>query len=443
MLATVRRCAIETEDWLRYSPLVRRLLSQCQLLAERSASLRTDQELARSARNLCAAARWAGNGPAAARITDLIRDRVGRIDARKVDWREVYWNADHTWMPKAVVLKPYLSQREKGVLFVAFEDHWVKFLRLPKLAEFAARYTLVVAPSSSPYNLVNFVLPTAFPDPVFTLISNRSDLDVLPRVSANYRIVPLMASHWVNPDLFQPLPFDQRDVDLVMVASFGKVKRHHALFTALRRMPASFRILLIGQDQEARTAETIRAEARCGVQDRFTLLSNQSYGEVLRAFCRSRASVILSRQEGSCVVVAESLFADTPAALLRGAEIGSRDFINDATGHFLDEGRLGEQLTEFVKSAPHYRARRWAEANISCWHSSHRLNDVLRVSALAGGQDWTQDIAPLCWKPEPRLARAEDQARLEPERLALRERFGFEIGPRAKANPKSEIRNPK
>ena len=83
------------------------------------------------------------------------------------------------------------------------------------------------------------------------------------------------------------MPRRERPYDLLMVGSFGKVKRHFALFKALRRMPREFRVLLIGQDQEGRTAETIHREARWyGVQDRYELRSNQPYLKVVEAFAQ-------------------------------------------------------------------------------------------------------------------------------------------------------------
>ena len=41
----------------------------------------------------------------------------------------------------------------------------------------------MIAPSSSPHNPACYLLPAAFPGPVFTLISNAEDLDVLPRIT--------------------------------------------------------------------------------------------------------------------------------------------------------------------------------------------------------------------------------------------------------------------
>ncbi|HYV36023.1 MAG TPA: glycosyltransferase, partial [Gemmataceae bacterium] len=270
----------------------------------------------------------------------------------------------------------------------------------------------------------------AYPAKLFTLISNAGDMEVLPRVSANFGVLPLYASQWVLPELFKPRPFAGRDVDLIMVANFAKVKRHHVLFAALRNMPARTRVLLVGQDQDGRDGETIRREAaHYGVADRLTIVSNAKYAQVTEALCRARASLILSRREGSCVVVAESLFANTPTALLQGAEIGSRAFVNPQTGVFLDERQLGRQLNDLIQCAESFAPRQWAEANISCHHSSHKLNEVLREHALATGQHWTQDIAPLCWRPDPRLVHDGDVTRLQAERLEMKAKFGLEVGP--------------
>jgi glycosyltransferase involved in cell wall biosynthesis len=429
MLARVKRCVIETEDWLRYSPLVRNVMGRVRLLSEGVGQPRDDDGLARSISKLCAAARLTTDESTLHEIQRRIHGRVRLLNPFRVRWKEWVDHYDDGRLVKAAILKPWLGPRERGVLFISFENQWIKLLTCRTFDKLAERYTLVVAPSSSPHNVINYVFPGLFPTKVFTLISNPEDEAALPGISANYVVVPLLASHWVDPNRFEPLPRAERDIDLIMVAGFGKVKRHHALFTALGSMPRTFRILLVGQDQDARTAASIHEEARWyGVADRFTVLSNQDYAGVSRALCRSRASVVLSRREGACVVVAEALFANTPVALLHGAQIGSRVFINDATGRFLPEDDLARQLTAFVAAADRYQPRLWAEQNISCFHSTRRLNDVLKQHMLADGREWTQDIVPLTWCPDPRPALAEDRRRLEDECCDLKQRFGLEIG---------------
>jgi glycosyltransferase involved in cell wall biosynthesis len=420
MISWLKRCAVEGEDHLRYSPSVRRWLSRWQWLRHAYAKPGDDQARARSLRALCAAARLAPPEVKARRM-ERIHELQRSLNPAAVDWSEFVPHLDTRRIGRSVFLKPYISEREKGVLFVSFEYEWFRLYKYCNLKDFSRRYILIVAPSGDPHNIVNYVFPT--------LISHAEEVDILPRVAANYVAVPLYASNWVHPGLYKPRPRAQRDIDLVMVANFAKFKRHHALFKAIRNMPASLRILLIGQDQDSRTADTILSLAACyGVRERFRLLSNASYEIVADALCRSRASAILSRREGSCVVVAESLFANTPAALLKNAEIGSRDFINSSTGCLLCEGNLTTQLINFIGESDRYSPRVWAEEHISCFRSSWQLNEIVKQHMLAAGQDWTRDLAPLCWRPDPCLVTPEDRQRMKIAQEDVRQRYNVEIG---------------
>ncbi|MGH7173684.1 MAG: glycosyltransferase [Gemmataceae bacterium] len=428
MISWLKRCAIEGEDRLRYSPRVRRWLSGWQWLRHAYANSTDDQARARSIRALCAAARLAPPEVGVRRM-QRIHEELRRLNPTVVDWSEFVPDLDTRRIGRGVFLKPYISEREKGVLFVSFEQEWFRLFTYCNLESFCRRYALVIAPSGDPHNIINYVFPTVYPDTIFTLISHPEEVEILPRVAANYVVVPLYASSWVHPGLYKPLPRSQRDVDLVMVANFAKFKRHHALFKAIRDMPPSLRILLIGQDQDSRTAETILSAAACyGVRERFQLLSNASYETVVAALCRSRASVILSRREGSCVVIAESLFAGAPAALLENAEIGSRVFINPSTGRLLREGNLAAQLMEFLAESDRYSPRAWAEEHISCFRSSACLNDAIKQQMLAAGQEWSCDLAPLCWRPDPCLVTPEDRQRMKIAQEDVRQRFNLEIG---------------
>ncbi len=433
MLRLCKRWRLEIEDWLRYSPLVRRSACRLKLWRTGSPDLSDTQAIARTITALCTAARLAEDAELERGLQKRIAALAGRLDPSRLDWTEFVADFHDPRITKAAVLKPNLGPREKGVLFVSFEGQWIRLLRPANFRELAERYTVVVAPSfSPPHVLITYAFPAIFPGPVFTLISNPRDLVVFPRMSPNLIAVPLYASSWVNPDLFHPLPKSERTYDLLMVANFAKFKRHHAFFAALRKMPKDLRILLLGQDQDGRTAETIRETARWyGVADRFTLLSHVPYPEVTKHFCAARAAIVLSKREGSCVAIAESLFANAPAAMLLEAGIGSRAFINEQTGRFLDGANLARDLTDFVQNADRYAPRAWAEANISCYRSTQILNELLKRTAMERGQDWTQDIAPLQWSPDPLLVRPEDRLRLAAERADIQARFGLEIGPAA------------
>jgi glycosyltransferase involved in cell wall biosynthesis len=430
MINFLKRCSREAEDWLRYSPLVKRMLTRYLLLRDRTPDGADTQAVARSIARLCSTARLAPDDSAMLRVEERIRERIALLDLAKLDWGELVPKSEGRHISRAAILKPPVSEREKGVVFISFEEEWTKLIRYGDLRAFAERWLLVISPTwCPPHCLSTTAFAHAYPGPIFSLISNTRDLEILPRLAPNYVPVPLFASSWVNPEFYQPLPRDRRDVDIVMLANFGKYKRHIALFRALRKMPADLRVLLMGQDQDTRTADTLREEAACyGVPQQVQIRTNVSNAEVADGLCRARVSLILSRREGSCVAVAESLFADTPVGLLRGAEIGSRAFVNDQTGRFLDERHLASELAAFVAESDRYAARRWAQTNISCHESSRVLSDTLRAHQLAAGQEWTQDLAPLCWRPNPLLVRPEDRQRMRAVRAEFKDRFGLEVG---------------
>jgi glycosyltransferase involved in cell wall biosynthesis len=430
MLAPLCRYSLELRDLLISTPIVRATLSQCIRLWDGKPDRNDPQAVARSIRRLCSAARLAPTAKIMRRVEVQILRRIEQLDAAKLDWKEFIPDFENRTLGKAVILKPCLSEREKGVLFVSFGNQWVRLLGVRDLNELARSYSLVVAPPwSPPHDLTNYVFPRTYPGNVFTLISNIRDVETFQRLSRDYRVVPLYASNWVNPDEFDPLPSRERDIDIIMVANFGRFKRHFALFKALRKMPPQLRVVLIGQDQDGRGTGAIYKEAKYyNVHKRITISGNVPRREVVGALCRSRVSLILSRREGSCTVVAESLFANAPVGMLEDARVGSRAFINESTGYLLKHGDLSGQLRDFLDRAAEYSPREWAERNISCHRSSALLNDTIRSHMLQSGQEWTQDIATLCLSPDPRLFFPQDQLRMHRARADFQDRFGLVIG---------------
>jgi glycosyltransferase involved in cell wall biosynthesis len=429
--ALFARLSLEVRDRLIHNPLVRSVLSRWTEFRARRSNGDDPQAVAHSIDRLCAAARLAPTPEMMERVEDQILRRVQSLDTTRLDWKQLLPDFDRRIMEKAAILKPQVSEREKGVLFIAFGNQWVRLLGLRNLQELAQSYTLVLAPSwSPPHDLINYVFPRAYPGTVFSLISNVRDVEILPRLSPCYRVVPLYASSWVNPALFRPLPFCERDIHIIMVANFGRIKRHFTLFKALSKMPSHLRVLLIGQEQDGRDLDTIYREAKYyNVHEKIEFVKDMPYRGVAEALCRSRTSLILSRREGSCVVVAESLFANTPVGMLGDAHVGSRAFINDSTGCLFNDGDLAGQLQSFLERASDYSPRDWAERNISCHRSTAALNEAIRDHMVESGQEWTQDIAPLCWCPDPRLVSPEDESRLRTSRTDLRDRFGLVVGP--------------
>jgi len=426
MAATLRGMRSRLDDLARYHPASQSVLCLANLARARAKDAADPAWLERA----CAAARCAPSPERMRAIEQWTLRRLDRLPA------EVLWGWQAAPQPRVEVRKSAIlkvpSPGEKGVVFISFESQWEKLLALGsgRLEAFAADYDLVVAPTwSPPHSVTNLIFPRLFPGLLPCTISNLADLGIFPRLHASYRPVRLFASSWVNPDLYQPRPRVERDIDLLMVANFGRYKRHHVLFRALGRMPSERRpkVVLVGQPHGDRTAEVLLREMDDhGVRDCISLRSRISDAEVVDALCRSKAALITSLREGSCVAVVEAMMADTPVGLLKGAHIGSAAFLNEHTGRWLDGDRLDEELATFIGESDRFSPRAWLVGNgIECRDSTRVLGDHLRALAHASGRPWTRGLFEHHWRPDPTLLSEADAAIAAVARAELEERLGL------------------
>jgi glycosyltransferase involved in cell wall biosynthesis len=426
----LKRLKIQAEDALRYNPAVRNLLASSTLLRTPGRPAASTAEAARHIYKLCQAARLAASGSMMLRAEAAIARQLPTIDPERVPWAEFLPDFGQPSIHKAIVLKRYVSEREKGVVFVSFDNQMARLAKARDLRQFAKRYTLVLSPSwSPPHSIASYLFPRLYPDLIFCLISNPRDLEIFPRISEKYRMVQLYASNWVDPLELSPVPYAEKTIDIIMLANFAKYKRHHVLFTALRDLPRDYRVSLIGQRETGRTKETMLSEAAAfGVSDRFEIRENVTDEELHHSFVRAKTSLILSRREGSCVAVVESMFANTPVGVYEDAEVGSRVFINEHTGRLLKHENLASQLKDFVESSARYEPRKWVMENgVDCVASSRTLNHVLKEYALSSGGEWTEDIATLRWRPNPQYYNPHVAERLRPCYDDIESRSGIVI----------------
>ena len=362
----------------------------------------------------------------------LESQRVEIFRARQLGWnyyRNDFGGLSSPGLTCSLVLKAPGPNGEKGVLYSSFEYNWMRLVANYDAKRFFKDYFLVGASSWSPPDYAAFgSLAGLSPDPVFIGISNTADIEHYRLFEPYVRAVPLLASDWIMPEHFAPKPVADRTIDILMVANWLRFKRHWLLFEALRHMDRRLRVVLIGRNGEGRTERSIREELRAfGVKQDVELITDVGIDEVYAHQCNAKVAAIFSRREGSCVAVAECLFADTPVAMMRDAHVGSKAYINDATGVITARGRIDRDLSRLLERPAGLTPRRWALEHITCYESSRRLNEQLREYSRGAGLPWTNDIAPLQWKSIPRYARIEDERRLESAVRQLRTEYGIPL----------------
>lgn len=345
------------------------------------------------------------------RLEHSLASSVDRLYHTPLDWEALAPESKSTQIAKGIILKRPISPREKGVLLISFEVQWLRLFRHAHIHRLAQDYHLVLAPSwSPPHDLAFLIASRMWPGRFFTLLSNFNDIPAFKRIAPNVEPVPLLASSWVHPEIFDVSEPAEKEYDIVILANFAAYKRHFLLFRALRDMRPDTKVLLLGKSMNGRTPETIMDEARAyGVADRVTIKPGLPDAEMVRAFRSAKIALMLSGNEGSCVAVVESMFADIPIGLFEDAIIGSKAYINEHTGRLLKHHNLGRQLEEFIAEHDRYSPRQWVlDNNISCWGSTRILHDALRTNTLEWGEEWTLDIVPHHWRPNPTYVREED-----------------------------------
>ena len=417
-------------DLARHHAASRLVLSH---LFEKVDQIRPAQDVGgktRSLNRLTLAARLGSGKRPLDRVETRLRRRLDEWSPDGFQWDRFLPGSQPRTVRKSIILKKPQPGGEKGVLFVSFEDNWLRLLRHADVTKLARDYHLIISPTwSPPHDLPLLLAVKLWPGNLFTTVSSIDDLPAFSRLSSRIITIPLLSSSWVNPDVFTPDRSQPKKYDIVMVANFALYKRHFALFRVLRDMSPEIKVVLMGRGWDGRSRDDLETEASWfGVKDRLTILEGPTDVEMVRVLSASKVSVIMSKGEGSCVAIAESLFADVPVGLLEDANVGSRVFINEQTGRFLRPRHIAEDLTLLITDYAQFHPREWMlEHGKSCRESSETLNRALKSWSAEHGEPWTVDLAPFHWRPTARYLAVEDARAMGEEYRRFEREYGVPV----------------
>jgi len=295
-----------------------------------------------------------------------------------------------------MVLKPRVSDREKGVLFVKYTDSIERLASVYDLELVARHYRLVLEPSTWGYQDAKFLLVAGLPTEVIVMAQYAPDFAYMTSLGGNFVPTRLGAGDWVDPEMFKPEPGLDRDYDVIMVASWLRLKRHALMFRTLRQIKGAIgKVVIIGYPYGGRTRAAIEAEARReDVLDILDIRENLPLEQVAAMFRRSKLSLMLSKREGANKSVYEALFSDVPVIVSDVNAGVNRDHINSKTGEFAADADLGSTILRMLAERERYQPRAWALANTGYVNSHLRLNALVKDVCRRKGEEWTIDLYP-------------------------------------------------
>jgi glycosyltransferase involved in cell wall biosynthesis len=342
---------------------------------------------------------------------------AGRTDADRVRLREPRPDHDPTREGSLIVLKrPGPAAGERGVVLLKYNKSFEELPAVFDLPSIVRRYRVVLEPSTTGYIEPYFFLYACAETDVVVQCTHPRDAAFFEGLGLNFRTVRLGGGDWVDFDVFRPGPDDAREFDLVMVASWARMRRHRVLFRALARLRPRLRprVALVGYPEE-RTQDDLRAEMRrIGVEDQFTVFERIPPERVARVVASSKAALLLSKFEGSNKGIHEALFCDAPVIVYRHHVGMNMSYINPETGVLADDGELPGVIEWVLGNRGRFRPRGWAMDHTGYARSTVVLNDALRAAALARGEPWTRDIVPKVNRPNLRYKSDADRGAMAP-----------------------------
>ena len=138
MPSIVERLKIQAEDKLRYNPSVRNILASTILMKAPRAQAADTAEAPRVVHRLCQAARLAASESMMRRAEAAIARQLPAIDPGQVPWAEFLPDFGQDKIQKAIVLKRFVSEREKSIV-LDFLDQMARLAKARDLGQFAAR----------------------------------------------------------------------------------------------------------------------------------------------------------------------------------------------------------------------------------------------------------------------------------------------------------------
>jgi glycosyltransferase involved in cell wall biosynthesis len=304
------------------------------------------------------------------------------------------WTLGNLLGSRMLVVKSF-RPRERGVIVVDYSYVFPLLAGLFDLSAIAEQYTLVLEPSWSGVCAPEILHFTRFDFQVFVESVEPRDAQFLKALDTNIAVVPLAANYWVDHRHVRPIPSDQRDIDVIVLAAWSHVKRHWRIFktlAGLKQRGHRLKTVLVGYRQD-KTIDEVRSEAaHYGISDQVDFYERISQRQVSALLARSKVHVLWSRRECANRAVIEALFADVPIIVRDDLTYGFRySYVNAETGRFVREENLGDAILDMVENRAQYRPRQWALDNMTSDRAAATLNRHLSEAAQRSGDAWSED----------------------------------------------------
>lgn len=390
-------------------PPVRHGVSILLLLRGASSLVRGNEYAGMS--DVCRVVRIAGRNPIHALAKRVVLGRIRRIlnagrntlvdsyrrsraSAKCASLYSLSGRGRHDLFRDVIVLKS-ATNSEQGVILLKYARTFDAMVSLFDLERLLERYLFVLEPCWAGYcdpSLLMFLTPG---HPVFVQCFTDEDERFVREVGHPFVPVRLGPADWVDRDAFTPPPVREVVHDVVMVANWGRHKRHATLFRALSKVTdRDLRILLVGFPWAGRTSDDIRREVTKirNPRIRVDILESLPHSELAKHLARCGVFVFLSKKEGDNKALVEAMFADVPVVVYEESIGGATRRVNSSTGILTSDAALAQSILHVLDHRHSFSPRQWALAHTGSAVATRILDDVIRRTVTERGGSYSLSL---------------------------------------------------
>jgi hypothetical protein len=350
---------------------------------------------------------WPGGFSSSINFTNKVLKDKTRLNALRSELLESVQATDNTKKllenPKKL-LDPVIkvlkspSENEKGALILNYSYYFPVFLKLFDAEDIIQQYNIILEPSWAGYCETEILIYSLHQSPTYILTFEDRDKQYIQSLDCNFKTVPVGPNWFVDHDLFSPPDTaNKKDFDIIMVASWGRFKRHHKFFSAietLKKDKPDLKIALVGYPADLSKEDILTLAREHNIFDLITVYEWISPAEVAELYKRSKISVLWSRFEGPNRAVIESMLCDTPVIMREGFNYGQHySFMTEKSGLFANEHNLPRVIMDVLTRLDSFDARNVAMKTRSCIKATEVMDQHMKANEQDEGRSWSQGLA--------------------------------------------------
>jgi len=327
------------------------------------------------------------------RLDDLINCAI--INLQPTPNTEKFFNDPLRMIDGIITVLKSPSHNEKGAIIINYSYYFLLFVKFYDVEKLIEKYIVILEPSWAGLCEIGIIAYAKFNTPVYVMCYEKRDLKYLKALNSSFVPLEVGPSWFVNHNKFNSVE-KVRDIDIIMVASWAKFKRHDAFFKALSgilKFKNNINIVLVGYPVDLALSD-IKSFVELNGLKRFVSYKEWvSHEEVADLLNRSKISVLWSKFEGNNRAIIESMLCDTVVILREGHNYGEKyDFINEQTGVYANEKNLVNVILSILEGLDTYNPRDYVLNHRTCTLATNIMNKVISANEISSGRYWKNNL---------------------------------------------------